>query len=104
MEQAPIPRNCLVPRRPAASPWLLSLNLEKAGHPPKRISTTAKVKLEASSGGFKITTIELQTKADVPGIDDKQFQEQAELTKKTCPVSVALSGTEIKLNAELETS
>ncbi|PZR72102.1 MAG: peroxiredoxin [Chthoniobacterales bacterium] len=82
----------------------LSLNLEKAGYPPKRISTTAKVTLVASSGGFKITTIELQTKADVPGIDDKQFQEQAELTRKTCPVSVALSGTEIKLNAELVTS
>ncbi len=82
----------------------LSLNLEKAGYPSKRIETTAKVTLEASSGGFKITTIELNTEADVPGIDDKQFQEQAELTKKTCPVSVALSGTEIKLNAELVTS
>ncbi len=82
----------------------LSLNLEKAGYPPKRISTTANVILEASSGGFKITTIELQTRADVPGINDKKFQEQAELTKKTCPVSVALSGTEIKLSAELVTS
>lgn len=79
----------------------LSLNLEKAGHPAKRISTTAKVTLEASGGGFKITTIELQTRADVPGIDNKKFQEQAELTMKTCPVSVALAGPEIKLNAEL---
>ena len=60
--------------------------------------------LEASGGGFKITTIDLQTKADVPGIDDKRFQEQAELTRKTCPVSVALAGTEIKLNATLVNS
>ena len=82
----------------------LSLNLEKAGHPPKRISTEAEVTLEASGGGFKITTIELQTKADVPGIDNKHFQEQAELTRKTCPVSVALAGTEIKLNATLANS
>jgi osmotically inducible protein OsmC len=82
----------------------LALNLEKAGHPAKRISTTAKVTLAAAGGGFKITTIELQTKADVPGIDDKNFQEQAELTKKTCPVSVALAGVEIKLNAALVTS
>jgi osmotically inducible protein OsmC len=79
----------------------LALNLEKAGHPAERIDTTAKVTLEASAGGFKITTIELETKAEVPGIDDKNFQEQAERTKKTCPVSVGLSGTNIKLTAAL---
>ena len=82
----------------------LALNLEKAGHPPKRIKTTAKVTLKVSDGVFKITTIELQTKANVPGIDATKFQEQAALTKTTCPVSVALAGTEIKLNAELVTS
>lgn len=60
--------------------------------------------LEASDGGFKITMIELQTKAAVPGINATKFQEQAVLTKKTCPVSVALAGTEIKLNAEFVTS
>src|SRR5947199_240983 len=43
----------------------LSLNLEKAGHPPKNISTTAEVKLEPSGGGFKITSIDLKTEADV---------------------------------------
>jgi lipoyl-dependent peroxiredoxin len=79
----------------------LAANLGKAGHPPKRISTTANVKLEPSAGGFKITSIELDTEADVPGIDEGKFREQAELTKKTCPVSVALAGTEIKLNARL---
>ena len=79
----------------------LSLNLEKSGHPPKSISTTAEVKLEPSGGGFKITSIDLTTDADVPGIDDAKFKEQAELTKKTCPVSVALSGTQINLNAKL---
>lgn len=68
-----------------------ALNLEKAGYPPKSIRTIAKVTLEASAGGFKITTIEVQTKAEVPGIDDNKFQEQAEVTKKTCPVSVALA-------------
>jgi len=82
----------------------LALNLEKAGHPPKWVRTTAKVTLKACDGGFKITTIELQTKADVPGINATKFQEQALLTKKTCPVSVALAGTEIKLNAELVTN
>ena len=42
----------------------LSANLEKAGHPAKRISTTATVKLEMVGGGPKITTIDLKTEAD----------------------------------------
>lgn len=79
----------------------LSANLEKAGHPAKRISTTAKVKLEAVGGGPKITTIDLDVQAEVPGIDEAKFREQAEQTKKTCPVSVALAGTQINLNAKL---
>ncbi len=79
----------------------LAANLSKAGHDPKRISTTAIVKLEMLEDGPKITTIELTTEADVPGIDDAKFQEEAEKTKKTCPVSKALTGTEIKLNAKL---
>src|SRR6476469_3105872 len=48
----------------------LSANLEKAGHPAKRISTTATVKLEMISGGPKITAIDLKTEAEVPGIDE----------------------------------
>jgi osmotically inducible protein OsmC len=77
----------------------LSANLEKAGHPVKRISTVATVKLEMVGGGPKITSIDLKTDAEVPGIDQAKFQEIAEQTKKTCPVSVALSGTQINLNA-----
>jgi osmotically inducible protein OsmC len=79
----------------------LSLGLEKAGFPPKKVSTVAKVKLEQTGGAFRITTIELETEAEVPGINDVQFQETAEQTKKNCPVSVALSGTQISLKARL---
>ena len=79
----------------------LSFNLEKAGHPAKRISTTATVKLEPVDKGFKITSIDLKTEGDVPGIDEAKFKEQAELTKKTCPVSIALAGTQINLDAKL---
>lgn len=79
----------------------LSANLEKAGHPGTRVSTTANVKLEMVDGGPKITTIELQNESEVPGIDEAAFQEQAEKTKSGCPVSKALTGTEIKLTAKL---
>jgi lipoyl-dependent peroxiredoxin len=79
----------------------LAANLGKAGFSPKRISTTATVKLETVEGGPKITTIDLNTEAEVPGIDEAKFQEQAEQTKKTCPVSVALAGPKINLSARL---
>jgi osmotically inducible protein OsmC len=79
----------------------LSANLEKAGHPAKRINTTAKVKLESTGSGPRITSIDLDVNAEVPGIDEAKFGEQAELTKKTCPVSVALSGTQINLTTKL---
>jgi lipoyl-dependent peroxiredoxin len=79
----------------------LSANLEKAGHPAKRINTTATVKLEMVSGGPKITNIDVRTEAEVPGIDEVKFREQAEHTKKTCPVSVVLAGAQINLDAKL---
>jgi len=79
----------------------LSVGLEKAGFPPKRISTTASVHLEKVDDAFRIKSIDLQTEADVPGIDDAIFQEAAQKTKENCPVSVALSGTQISLKARL---
>src|SRR5213595_3842703 len=60
----------------------LSANLEKAGHAAKQISTVATVKLEMVGGGPKITSIDLRTEAQVPGIDQARFSEIAEQTKK----------------------
>lgn len=79
----------------------LSAGLSKAGITPTRISTTARVHLEQKDGGFAITRVELQTQAEVPGIDDATFQQHAEDAKKNCPVSKALAGTEITLTAAL---
>ena len=79
----------------------LSLVLSKIDHPPKSIRTRAKVHLNQSSNGFAIDKIELETEADVPGLDAKIFQEQVTLAKKGCPVSKALSGTNISITATL---
>src|SRR5204863_6446652 len=77
----------------------LAAGLTKAGHNPKRISTNANVSLEKVGEGFKITTIELNTEGEVPGIDEQTFLDAAETAKKNCPVSQALAGVDIKLNA-----
>ena len=59
------------------------------------------MKLEKVGEGFSITTIELETEADIPGIDDATFQKYAQDAKQTCPVSKALAGTQIHLKATL---
>jgi len=80
----------------------LSAGLGKAGFTPTRVHTTARVHLEKVGEGFGITRIELTTEAQVPGIDNKAFQEQAEGAKKGCPVSKALAGAQISLTATLK--
>ena len=79
----------------------LSHGLSQAGHTPKRVHTTAKVHLDKAGGGFAITKIELDCEAEVPGIDEATFRQQAETAKTNCPVSKALAGTDIALNARL---
>ncbi len=79
----------------------LSAQLGRAGFEPKRIHTTAKVHLTKAPDGFAINQIDLDTEAEVPGITPEVFQEQAEAAKKGCPVSKALAGVDIKLNAKL---
>ncbi len=79
----------------------LSAQLGRAGFTPTRIHTTAKVHLTKSEGGFSINQIDLETEAEVPGISPEVFQEQADGAKKGCPVSKALAGVDIKLNAKL---
>jgi lipoyl-dependent peroxiredoxin len=75
--------------------------LERSGHAPRRVATDAKVHIGKVGEGFKITRIELDTEADVPGIDDAAFQEQARKAKEGCPVSQALAWVEVTLRARL---
>ena len=79
----------------------LSAQLANNNTPANRIHTAAKVHLEKLESGFAITKIELTTEADVPNLDDARFQELAATAKTGCPVSKALAGTEIHLQATL---
>ncbi|HMC51539.1 MAG TPA: OsmC family protein, partial [Acidimicrobiales bacterium] len=68
----------------------LSAGLTRAGHVPTRVHTTAKVHIERGDAGFGITRIELQTEAEVPGLDEETFRREAQGAKAGCPVSKAL--------------
>lgn len=79
----------------------LSMILEQAGYTVDHIHTKARVTIDKVGDGFKITTIDLETEGLVPGIDEAVFREKAEAAKKGCPVSMALTGVEIRLAAKL---
>lgn len=77
--------------------------LSEAGSPPQDLRTTVRVRLEQKEEGFRITRIAVTTVGDVPGVDEERFIALAERAKSTCPVSLALAGTEITLEASLQT-
>jgi osmotically inducible protein OsmC len=79
----------------------LTAVLEQAGYKPEYVDATAEVSIHAENGGFRITGSHLICKASVPGIDDDTFRRHAESAKADCPVSRALSETEITLDAGL---
>lgn len=79
----------------------LALELSEAGYDPQSIETQSEVTFEVNDGGPAITGIKLMTEAEVPDIDEETFQKFANGAKEGCPVSKALSGTEISLDATL---
>ncbi|MBW3550333.1 MAG: OsmC family protein [Proteobacteria bacterium] len=78
----------------------LSAKLTEAGHPPERLDSRAEVDLSMEDGPA-LSQIRLEVEAQVPGIDDAEFQAIAEDAKRNCPVSKALSAVPISLQARL---
>src|SRR5581483_7382898 len=76
----------------------LSNGLAKAGHTDITLDTKAEVTFQPGQG---ITGIHLTVRAGVPGLSAEQFTEFAEAAKAGCPVSKALAGTTITLDAGL---
>jgi osmotically inducible protein OsmC len=75
--------------------------LDQAGSPSEKIETSAEVTITKVGDGFGITEILLKTTAKVKGIENAKFQDIALKTKSGCPVSKALTGTTIKMEAVL---
>ncbi|MCL8025546.1 OsmC family peroxiredoxin [Nocardioides bruguierae] len=76
----------------------LSAALSKAGTPPTTLETSAEVELTPGTG---ITGIALTVVGTVEGISAEDFVAAAEGAKAGCPVSQALAGTTITLQASL---
>ncbi|MGL9724804.1 OsmC family protein [Sodalis sp. (in: enterobacteria)] len=78
----------------------LSLMLGEEGYTPESIDTTADVSLDKVEGGFAITKIALDSKVNVPNIDEAAFDKIIQKAKAGCPVS-QLVKAEVTLNYQL---
>ena len=76
----------------------LSHALAQAGNAPDDLQTSAEVTFQPGEG---ITGIVLRVRGTVPGLSEDDFRAAAEKAKEGCPVSKALTGTTITLDAAL---
>ncbi len=79
----------------------LSFQLTNAGLDPTELKTVATVSIEKQEPGWTITNIHLDVQGKVPGVAADQFQTLADNAKKGCPISRALSATNITMTAKL---
>jgi osmotically inducible protein OsmC len=80
----------------------LAVGLEQNGTPATRVHTEAAATINKEGDAFRIQTIKLTCRAQVPNLDADTFADIAAATKVGCPVSKALAGVDISLDARLE--
>lgn len=95
------PEELLAAAEAACFSMALAANLEKAGATPESVETDAACTLEKQDAGFTITAIRLTTRVKATGLDASGLEEIARQTKETCPVSRALKGVQIEVDATL---
>ncbi|MEO6857066.1 MAG: OsmC family peroxiredoxin [Solirubrobacteraceae bacterium] len=79
----------------------LSNELAQGGNDAERLEVTAKVTLDQQDDAPTVTTSELTVTGRVPGIDQSAFAQAADAAAKNCPVSRALAGVQISVDATL---
>ncbi len=92
------PEELIAAAHSACFSMALSNGLGKQGHPPTRLETTAEVDFQPGKG---ITQIRLAVRGTVDGLDNDGFVAAAQDAKRNCPVSQALAGVDITLDAAL---
>jgi osmotically inducible protein OsmC len=82
----------------------LSADIAEAGGTPQSLEVSADVTLgpDKDNGGFRLTGIRLTVRGEVEGLDAAGFEKAAQSAKAGCPVSKALTGVEITLDAALD--
>ncbi|GAA1001910.1 OsmC family peroxiredoxin [Subtercola frigoramans] len=97
------PEELLAAAHSACYAMQFSAVLGAAGGTIEALDVKADVSLGPDpAGGFRLTGIHLTVRGEVSGIDSATFLAAANDAKSGCPVSKALTGVEITLDAALE--
>ncbi|CAN5252537.1 OsmC family peroxiredoxin [soil metagenome] len=97
------PEELLAAAHSACYAMQFSAVLGAAGGTVQALDVKADVTLAPDpAGGFRLSGIKLTVRGEVDGIDEATFLSAADDAKATCPVSKALTGVEITLDAQLE--
>jgi osmotically inducible protein OsmC len=97
------PEELLAAAHSACYSMQLSAELAGDGATIEALDVSGDVSLGADpAGGFRLTGIHLTVRGEVTGMDSATFLAAAEAAKLNCPVSKALTGVEITLDAALE--
>ncbi len=98
------PEELIAASHSACFSMALSGEIAKAGGTPQSLEVTADVGFgpDTEGGGFRLTGIKLTVRAEVEGLDADGFQQAAQAAKVGCPVSKALTGVDITLDAALD--
>jgi len=79
----------------------LSAVIGQAGGTPQSLDVSVDVGLGPDTKGFKLTGIKITVRGEVDGLDADGFATAAQNAKDSCPVSKALTGVDITLDAAL---
>jgi len=102
-EGATSPEELIAAAHSACFAMSLSNEIAQAGGTPQALEVSAAVSLGPDpAGGFRLTGIALKVTGEVDGMDEAGFAAAAQTAKAGCPVSKALTGVDITLEATLE--
>jgi osmotically inducible protein OsmC len=97
------PEELLAAAHAACFAMALSHGLDEAGTRPEHLEVTATATFDKVGDGFAVTTMEIEVRGKVPGIDNAWFEKAAQAAGEGCPISGAIKGNvEIQVTAELE--
>ena len=97
------PEELIAAAHAACYAMAFSHGLAQAGTPAERLTVDATCTFEQVEGGFKISTMVLDVRGKVPGLNQAGFEKAALQAEQGCPVSNALrNNVAISVNARLE--
>ncbi len=95
------PEDLIAAAHAACYSMALSHLLNEEGKHPERVLTSADVSLDTNGDEPSVSSSKLHTTVLCPDLDKQELEKLASAAAENCPVSKALAGIEISVEAEL---